>query len=1098
MPDPIELDRLTAHHERIRRLARALVRSEQEAEDLVQDAWVRALERGPRDSGALGAWLATVVRRLAGNGRRSDRRRLFREQESARPEAVPSSADIAARVDVETRLAAALESLPEPHRTLLRDRYLGGLDAPAIAERDGRTPDSVHSSLKRARAALRQHLERKGFGEDVHWTAALAPFIVPTSGGGADLTTLTDPSIHAAAKTTSLLVGTLAMKKALAVLLVVTLGAVTWWGAADFSAVKAEPAEDRTVGVATFEVALSAAENDLTGDEAEALAAPPEAFARSAGLTTSPATGWQVQGQFRTADGGGLPGVPFQVSMYAGMQPGGSPLQRFDLVSDPNGRFVLDAEDPGQSVCFTVDVEDEPRAFFATQDVYRAPLGGAPPLIEIVAFERDATVTGIVLDTNDRPVAGAHVDGKGGRTTTEGDGSFELDISSQSFGRLRAWADGHGLAEAFIEDMAAGDALEVVLRLPPEFIVSGTVRDQQGAPIAGAEITISGEARDTTRTDAAGRYRVASLAFPPGGALRVSARHDVHASESRQMNVPPDTAEVDVDFELTRGIEIQGVVLAPDGTPVAGAEVWTGFDPHAWDRVIVYSDDAGKFRLDGATEARTHVGASARDWPTIDRLMELSAGCHVTLQFERSRALRGIVQDPSGAPLSGIGVSAKRDGSYFDSDASTDAQGRFELTGFGSEGRFGVDVFGSGWIRSEVDVPQSALDREASNFVVTLSEAGVLSGNATDAATGQPLTGFTVRIGWPEWLDGIPDGAQPIQGVDASWYQHGKVFNDEDGHWSTTPFDEFPPGHWAMVEVSAPGYAPLRVDAVEIAPVDEPSDQMYALLRPVTARVSVTSGDEPLGDARVLGSTAKEPRPADATWRATTGAAGVALLEELPPGLLFLRVESEGRADWNAGPFEISAAGSTISVELPPGYPLGVTLRNAEGEPLPGERIMLTGMNAGGSTKTRTFATTDASGRARFPLVTPGIWRIARAVGGGEFPLPDLPLDVTVHGNQGEMSVVLQPEGIAHVTVTFEGPEPPPNEATLYLNIEGGRGRAALLREGRAEFAGVMPGAYRISGFFWDAAAGKAMRLGGAFEVESGVEDVEVQATLDE
>src|SRR5690242_10646816 len=67
---------LLAHGTWLRRLARAIVRDADAAEDLVQDAWVVALKEPALASrSSLRAWLATVVRNLARERARSDARR---------------------------------------------------------------------------------------------------------------------------------------------------------------------------------------------------------------------------------------------------------------------------------------------------------------------------------------------------------------------------------------------------------------------------------------------------------------------------------------------------------------------------------------------------------------------------------------------------------------------------------------------------------------------------------------------------------------------------------------------------------------------------------------------------------------------------------------------------------------------------------------------------------------------------------------------------------------------------------------------------------------------------------------------------------------
>jgi len=139
LSDP-NLQALALHQERVRALAWALLRDEHAAEDVVQDTWVRALERRPHELRSGGAWFSQVARRFALNRLRSDARRGSRERQVARLESVPSSAEIAARVELQRVLLDAVEALPEPWRATLRDHDLGDLSLAQIARRDGLAP----------------------------------------------------------------------------------------------------------------------------------------------------------------------------------------------------------------------------------------------------------------------------------------------------------------------------------------------------------------------------------------------------------------------------------------------------------------------------------------------------------------------------------------------------------------------------------------------------------------------------------------------------------------------------------------------------------------------------------------------------------------------------------------------------------------------------------------------------------------------------------------------------------------------------------------------------------------------------------------------
>lgn len=87
---------LLKHAGFLRALAFRLVGDDARADDLVQDAYVAALERPPQ--GSVRAWLGAVVRNLAGKMRRSESRRLMREHGASRPEPLPPADDVAARI----------------------------------------------------------------------------------------------------------------------------------------------------------------------------------------------------------------------------------------------------------------------------------------------------------------------------------------------------------------------------------------------------------------------------------------------------------------------------------------------------------------------------------------------------------------------------------------------------------------------------------------------------------------------------------------------------------------------------------------------------------------------------------------------------------------------------------------------------------------------------------------------------------------------------------------------------------------------------------------------------------------------------------------
>lgn len=166
---------LTSHGPALRALARRLV-GEAAAEDLVQEAWLAALRRPPRDPGALRAWLLRVTARAAANHHRGIARRAAREHACARAEAVPAAAEVAGERALARALRRGLERLGEPYRTVLHLRFYEDLPPRAIARRTGRPVETVRCQVRRGLARLRAEL-RAETGDRRAWGAALLPLV---------------------------------------------------------------------------------------------------------------------------------------------------------------------------------------------------------------------------------------------------------------------------------------------------------------------------------------------------------------------------------------------------------------------------------------------------------------------------------------------------------------------------------------------------------------------------------------------------------------------------------------------------------------------------------------------------------------------------------------------------------------------------------------------------------------------------------------------------------------------------------------------------------------------------------------------------------
>ena len=142
-------------------LARWLVRRDAEAQDVAQEAMLRAYRFfGGFRGGDPRAWLLKIVRNTCytwlANARDAREADEFDEELHAAPGETPESLAIAG-ADRE-RLARALEALPARSREVLVLRELEGCSYKEIAEITGIPIGTVMSSLSRARSRLQRAL----------------------------------------------------------------------------------------------------------------------------------------------------------------------------------------------------------------------------------------------------------------------------------------------------------------------------------------------------------------------------------------------------------------------------------------------------------------------------------------------------------------------------------------------------------------------------------------------------------------------------------------------------------------------------------------------------------------------------------------------------------------------------------------------------------------------------------------------------------------------------------------------------------------------------------------------------------------------------
>jgi RNA polymerase sigma-70 factor (ECF subfamily) len=181
--ESIERDDWLAHAAALRRLAASLLRDEHEAEDLVQETWLRTQRS---DATKSGPWYRTVLRNLARDQMRERGRRRLREHDAARSERMPSEEQVSERLEVARQVAVEVARLDEPYRTVIHLRYFEDLSPEEIARASGVPVETVRTRLRRGLETLRQRMDQTHGGRREAWALALTPVaarIGPTTGG---------------------------------------------------------------------------------------------------------------------------------------------------------------------------------------------------------------------------------------------------------------------------------------------------------------------------------------------------------------------------------------------------------------------------------------------------------------------------------------------------------------------------------------------------------------------------------------------------------------------------------------------------------------------------------------------------------------------------------------------------------------------------------------------------------------------------------------------------------------------------------------------------------------------------------------------------
>ncbi len=279
-----------------------------------------------------------------------------------------------------------------------------------------------------------------------------------------------------------------------------------------------------------------------------------------------------------------------------------------------------------------------------------------------------------------------------GSGRTARDGSFLVGgLIPGAYGLFAELAPRDGAPESApwtvrLESVEAGST-DLALTLAAPVTYSGSAVDDAGVAVdtflvsaerANWPTWVDGSSKTVEETfpDAAGRFELDGL---DAGEWTIHVRAHGHLrTEDRQVVVPGVDAE---PFTLVRTARIEGVVLDPNGLPVAGAEVHAIAHATRGHTGVEETDEEGRYVLESVGPGPIALRARSEDWaPSLEDTFDVTSGEQRdpwTLHLTQGAKLEGIVFDSDGSPDAErtIAIQSTEGGEYY--EAISDAGGRF-------------------------------------------------------------------------------------------------------------------------------------------------------------------------------------------------------------------------------------------------------------------------------------------------------------------------------------------------------------------------------------------------------------------------------------
>jgi RNA polymerase sigma factor (sigma-70 family) len=452
--------------------------------------------------------------------------------------------------------------------------------------------------------------------------------------------------------------------------------------------------------------------------------------------------------------------------------------------------------------------------------------------IRIIADDTGKSVAGATIEffVGEKAQRGMIVLSPLTRLTATDQGVCEIPVSRGSAGVLLIRSRNDGFVDTdYTWNPNRGERVpqQYTLRLVRAVPIGGQVVNEEGQPVAGAEVSvqnsetsdsetspnpphISTDAGEQTVTDINGRWRIDRFSKEAIPMISFQATHPDYAVDGWIISMGDSEVERQrlagtYIYKLDLGMTVAGIIVDSDGQPVAGAKVSVQSGTRS--RETTNQSD-GTFTLTGCKAGVGQINAEAHGFALATFNVALTNNqTPLRLELRRGYLLRLRVVDTNGLPVPNaiarpnfnptvVGTDVVRviRPDLFQRQTGPDGLINWDSAP-SSELLFSIQADGYIWANNV------SVKADGEEHLITLQAARAISGSVQDAATSQPVSRFRIitgNLGFP--------GATGLTNV--HWGE-GQTFRD--GKFRCV---DDSPAVGLMFKFEADGYVPFVTRAI--------------------------------------------------------------------------------------------------------------------------------------------------------------------------------------------------------------------------------------------------------------------------------------------